>query len=144
MRVVGPSISAPTRFSAMGHYESKSCMNPSVSRIRHDCRLSRWITTILGLVQGAELVTARATAMVRGALRHRTQKSIVQSQPEKLRGSKFDNDEDLEAFSQKFDEGVKQSFSVSNSRTNQFVKFGSPRDNDPSRGINRGKLTLTG
>jgi hypothetical protein len=59
-----------------------------------------------------------------------------------LRGSKFDTPEDLAAFSQKFDEGVKKVFS--DVETPQRVKFGSPRDNDPDYGIKAGKLTLTG
>jgi len=42
-------------------------MNQSVSLLRHSDRSFRSMTLILGLVQGGELVTARATAMVRGA-----------------------------------------------------------------------------
>jgi len=42
-------------------------MNLSVSRLRHDVRLFRLIPFILGLIQGGELVTARATAIVQGA-----------------------------------------------------------------------------
>ena len=62
--------------------------------------------------------------------------------PGKLRGSKFDTPEDLAAFSQRFDEGVKRVFS--NDQGAQYVKFGSPRDNDPKYGIKAGRLTLTG
>ena len=65
-------------------------------------------------------------------------------QPEELKYSKFNTPEDLAAFSQKSDEGVKKVFSTSNSRVNQHVKFGSLRDNDPDYGIKAGKLTLTG
>ena len=42
-------------------------MNQSVSRLRHNFRFVRSTAFILGLVQGGELVTARATAMVQGA-----------------------------------------------------------------------------
>ena len=63
-------------------------------------------------------------------------------QPEKLRGSKFDTPEDLAAFAQRFDEGVKRVFS--NDQQVHYVKFGSPRDNDPNCGIKAGRLTLTG
>ena len=63
-------------------------------------------------------------------------------QPEKLRGSKFDTPEDLAAFAQKFDEGVKRVFS--SDQAPQYVRFGSPRDNDPKCGIKAGRLTLTG
>jgi len=62
--------------------------------------------------------------------------------PEKLKGSKFDTPEDLAAFAQKFDEGVKRVFS--SDQAPQYVKFGSPRDNDPRCGIKAGRLTLTG
>ena len=65
-------------------------------------------------------------------------------QPEQLRFSKFNTSEDLAAFSQRFDEGLKKNFLILNSNTNQFVKFGSPRDNDPSYGIRAGRLRLTG
>ncbi|KAF9650931.1 hypothetical protein BDM02DRAFT_3163995 [Thelephora ganbajun] len=78
------------------------------------------------LLQGGEFVTARARAVVQ----------------EKLRGSKFNTSDDLEAFSQKFDEGVKRVFS--SDQVAQNVKFGSPRDNDPEYGIKAGRLTLTG
>ena len=63
-------------------------------------------------------------------------------QPEKLRGSKFDTPEDLAAFAQKFDEGVKRVFS--DDRALQHVRFGSIWDNDPRCGIKAGRLTLTG
>jgi len=59
-----------------------------------------------------------------------------------LKGSKFDTPEDLDAFSQKFDEGVKRVFSKV--QPPQYVKFGSPRDNDPDYGIKAGRLALTG
>jgi hypothetical protein len=68
--------------------------------------------------------------------------SVLTPQPEKWRGSKFNTPEDLAAFAQRFDEGVKKVFS--DDRTAQRVKFGSPRDNDPEYGIRAGRLTLTG
>ena len=61
---------------------------------------------------------------------------------ERLRGSKFNTPEDLDAFSQKFDEGVKRVFSIDQGA--EYVKFGSPRDNDPECGIKAGRLALTG
>jgi len=61
-----------------------------------------------------------------------------------LKDSKFNTTEDLTSFSEKFDEGVKKVFSTSNSRGNQYVKFGSPRDHDAKCGIKGGKLALTG
>jgi len=99
---------------------------------------------ILGLVQGGELVTVRATDTVKGMLKHFSSDRSLNPQPEKLKYSKFNTPGDLAAFSQKFDDGVKKVFSASNSRMDQYVKFGSPRDNDPSCGIRSGRLTLTG
>ena len=65
-------------------------------------------------------------------------------QLEKLKDSKFNTPEYLEAISQKFDEGVKRVFSTSTRHSNQYIKFGTLRDNEPSVGIKAGKLTLTG
>ena len=63
-------------------------------------------------------------------------------QPERLKKSKFNTPEDIAAFSQKFDEGMKRSFFDENG--SQYIRFGSPRDNDPKYGIKAGKLMLTG
>jgi hypothetical protein len=65
-----------------------------------------------------------------------------QPSPEKLKNSRFDTPEDIAAFAQKFDEGLKRIFSDDTGA--QYVKFGSPRDNVPGHGIKAGKLTLTG
>jgi len=67
---------------------------------------------------------------------------LLKPQPEKLRGSRFNTPEDLDAFSQKFDEGVKRVFS--SDQAAQHVKFGSLRDSDPDCGIRAGRLALTG
>ena len=67
---------------------------------------------------------------------------LLNPQPEKFRGSRFDTPGDLTAFSQKFDEGVKRVFS--NDQAAQYVRFGGPRDNDPKYGVKAGRLTLTG
>jgi len=61
-----------------------------------------------------------------------------------LGDSKFGDPEYLEAFSERFDNGVKKAFSVLNSHEDQFVKIGTVKSNDPSHGINRGLLKLTG
>jgi len=61
-----------------------------------------------------------------------------------LKDSKFNTPEDLAAFSEKFDEGVKKVFSISNGHVDQYVKFGSPRDHDTKCGIKAGRLALTG
>ena len=67
---------------------------------------------------------------------------LLNPQSERLKGSGFDTPEDLTAFAQKFDEGVKRVFS--NDQAPQYVRFGGLRDNDPKCGIKAGRLTLTG
>ena len=96
-----------------------------------------------GLLQGGEFVTARAKEMVSGESGSALSVAPpVEPHPEKWKQSKFNTPEDITAFAQKFDEGVKKVFS--NDKATQFVKFGSPRDNDPEHGIKAGRLTLTG
>jgi len=56
--------------------------------------------------------------------------------------SKFNTPEDISAFAQKFDEGVKRVFS--DDEVAQWVRFGSPRDNDQQHGIKGGRLMLPG
>ena len=67
---------------------------------------------------------------------------LFDPQPGKLRGSKFDTPEDLDVFSQRFDEGVKRVFSKD--QATQYVKVGSLRENDPDCGIKARRLMLTG
>ena len=67
---------------------------------------------------------------------------LIQRRPGKLQQSKFNTPEDIAAFAQIFDEGLKRVFSDDNRI--QYIKFGSPRDNDPQYGIRAGKLVLTG
>ena len=59
-----------------------------------------------------------------------------------MKRSKFNTPEDIAAFAQKFDWGLKRVFS--DDKSVQYVKFGGMRDNDPKNGINAGKLRLTG
>ena len=66
----------------------------------------------------------------------------IQRPPEKLKKSKFNTDEDIASFAQKFDEGLKRVFT--DATGTQYIKFGSPRDNEPKHGIKAGKLMLTG
>jgi len=60
----------------------------------------------------------------------------------RFKNSKFDNKKDLAAFTEAFDTGLKTTFS-DNSKP-QFVKFGSPRDNDTRCSVKGGKFTLAG
>jgi hypothetical protein len=59
-----------------------------------------------------------------------------------LRNSRFGNEQDLAAFAESFDTGLKETFSDSSKP--QFVKFGSLRDNDARCGVKSGKLNLAG
>ena len=64
------------------------------------------------------------------------------SPPARLKGSMFDTAQDLAAFTESFDAGLKRAFS-DNGKTH-FVKFGSQRDNDVRSGVRGGKLSLPG
>jgi len=59
-----------------------------------------------------------------------------------LKNSKFDSDQDLAAFTESFDAGLKTIFS--NNDKAQFVKFGSPRDEDTRYDVKGGKLSIQG
>jgi len=67
---------------------------------------------------------------------------LLDLQTGKLRGSRFNTPEDLEAFAQRFDDGVKRLFA--NDQGSHYVKFGGPRDNDPKCGVKAGRFALTG
>ena len=67
---------------------------------------------------------------------------LTNPQPGMLRGSGLDTPGNLEAFSQRFDDGVKKVFS--NDQVAQYVKFGSPKDSNSHCGIRAGRLTLAG
>ena len=81
--------------------------------------------------------------MVSGRSEHRLNVTLrPQPPPERLKDSTFSTPEDIASFTQKFDEGLKRVFS--DDKGAKFIKFGSPRDNDPKYGIKSGKLALTG
>ena len=61
-----------------------------------------------------------------------------------MEDSKFGDPDYIDAFSERFDNGVKKTFSVLNSHEDQFVKIGNARSNDLSHNISRGLLKLTG
>ena len=67
---------------------------------------------------------------------------LTNPQPGRLRGSGLDTPGNLEAFSQRFDDGVKKVFS--NNQVAQYVEFGSPKDSNSYCGIKAGRLTLAG
>ncbi|KAI0701306.1 hypothetical protein BC835DRAFT_1404545 [Cytidiella melzeri] len=61
---------------------------------------------------------------------------------EKLKYSKYGNDEDMRTMVDHFDKSVKPTFKDSSERS--FIKFGSMRDKDPEVGIRSGQLLLEG
>ena len=80
--------------------------------------------------------------MVQSTSQRSSRGPIAQPMTRKTERVKIQHPEDLEAFSQKFDDGVKRVFS--SDQAVQHVKFGSPRDHDPDYGIKAGRLALTG
>ena len=82
--------------------------------------------------------------MVQGVFYHYTRRLMAQLQLDKLINSRFNKPKYLEAFSKRFDSGLKKIFPVSNSRDDQFVQIGTPDKNDSSCEISRGRLRLTG
>ena len=60
----------------------------------------------------------------------------------RFKNSIFDSEHDLAVFTESFDIGLRVVFSDS-SKT-QFVRFGSPQDNDARCGVKGGKLSLPG
>jgi len=62
--------------------------------------------------------------------------------PARFKNSRFDNVQDLAAFTESFDTGLKTTFSDKSKPW--FVKFGSLRDNDAACGVKGGKLSLQG
>ena len=61
-------------------------MNQSVSRIDHNVRSFRSVAFVLGLVQGGEFVTARATVTVKGPFRYSTLRPIPQLATREVKG----------------------------------------------------------
>jgi hypothetical protein len=62
--------------------------------------------------------------------------------PERFRKSKYDDEKYLAIFTEKFDTGVKRTFS--DNTKPQWVKFGSPRDNNTRCGVKDGKIRVQG
>jgi hypothetical protein len=60
----------------------------------------------------------------------------------KLRGSRFCNEDDIDAMVEEFDKGAKNTFR--NSEQISHIKFGRRRDNDASVGITDGEIKLNG
>jgi len=120
-------------------------MNPSVSRISHHSRMFLFdsIHFRLGPRWGTRYSEGNSEGTRCVPTIHSTDESL-NPQPEKLKHSKFNTFEDLAAFSQRFDEGIKKVFSSSNNNADQYVKFRTMRDNDLNYGIKAGRLTLTG
>ena len=60
----------------------------------------------------------------------------------RFKGSKFDNKQDIEALAGSFDAGLKTTFSDNTKQ--QYIKFGSPRDNNVGCGVKNGKFSVSG
>ena len=98
-----------------------------------------------GFYQGAEVVTSSARDHAEGKFGILFAPVALSyfSHLARLKNSEqFNNELDLAAFTKSFDTGLKMTFSDS-SKT-QFVKFGSPRDDDACCGVKGGKLSLPG
>lgn len=65
-----------------------------------------------------------------------------QHSAEKLKNSKYGNEEDINTMLDNFDKSVKATFKDSSERS--FIKFGSMRDKDPAVGIRSGQLIVEG
>jgi len=103
------------------------------------------LTGTSGFWQGGEVVTARARAYAecKSEIALRTCFLILFSPPPaRFKNSKFDNEQDIRAFTENFDTGLKEIFSE-NSKPH-FVRFGSARDNDANCGVKSGRFTLQG
>ena len=87
-------------------------------------------------------MTARARTYAEGKLEIISGTCFLILSPARFKNSEFDNEQDLVAFTESFDTGLKAIFSDSSKP--QFVKFGSPRDTDTSCGVKSGKLILQG
>jgi len=88
-------------------------------------------------------VTARARTYAEGKLEIISGACfLILSPPAKFKNSKFDNDQDLTAFTESFDTGLKEIFSDSSKL--QFVRFGSWSDNDARCDVRGGKFCLQG
>ena len=61
---------------------------------------------------------------------------------EKLRDSKYGNDQDLDSMLDHFEKSTKPTFKDPQEKS--FIKFGSMRDKDPTVGIRGGQLQLSG
>jgi len=90
-------------------------------------------------------VTARAQDYAEGELENyclHPFPRFIFSPLARFKDSKFDNKDDLAAFAGAFDTGLKATFSDNGKL--QFVKFGSPRDNDTRCGVRGGRFSLPG
>ena len=89
-------------------------------------------------------MTARARTYAEGEFKVLSSAYLLTSFPPlaKFKYSRFDNQQDLDAFTESFDTGLKVNFTDSSKP--HFVRFGSARDNDARCDVKGGKLTLSG
>ncbi len=98
-----------------------------------------------GLMQGSTRVNARAKTFLQGkhaAVLRSSPLSPHEVPPEKLKDSKYGNDEDIKAMLEYFDKSTKSIFKDATEQS--YIKFGSMSCNDPKAKIRRGQLLLSG
>ena len=101
------------------------------------------LNTGTGAYQGAEFVTFRAEDYAQGkseSIRHVFR--VLRLPIAKLKNFNSYTESDLDAFTECFDKGLKGNFSEGSKP--QFVRFGSPRDNDSRCDVKGGRLMLPG
>jgi hypothetical protein len=98
----------------------------------------------IGSYQGGEVVTARFRDWAESKLKSILCCCSSSYAPVlgKLKKSNFSSNWYLKTLSDSFDNGTKKTFS--DGLKTQYLRFGSPRDNDPGRDIKDGKLSLPG
>ncbi len=98
-----------------------------------------------GLMQGSTRVNARAKTFLQG--KHAAGLRCLpfnphEVPPEKLKDSKYGNEEDIKAMLDYFDKSTKPIFKDATEQS--YIKFGSMGCNDPKVKIRRGQLLLSG
>lgn len=97
-------------------------------------------------MQGSTRVNARAKTFLQGALTPVPQRSAILIscgvRLEKLKNSKYSNDEDIKAMLDYFDKSTKPIFKDATEQS--YIKFGSMSCNDAKVKIRRGQLLLSG
>ena len=103
------------------------------------------LTKRSGILQGSTRINVRAREFFQGVYQFEVahvKEQVTHLGTEKLRNSKYGNDEDIDSMVEHFDKSTKPTFKDPKERS--YVKFGSMRDKDPAVGIKGGQLQLAG